>query len=224
MNFTIASDLAADVADRLEYSIRAALAERGAAWLALAGGRTSPPVFRRLSERIGDWSNVLAVPTDERWVPHHHPDCNLAAAKAAFADVRGLRWVTLTPAEAAGVVDAIPAEEALALHPEPFDVVLLGMGADGHFASLFPGADNLTLALDPAQPKAALAIVPRPMPSAGPFPRITLSLSRLLNSRRVVLAISGEDKRATLERAYANGFPVAALIEHCPNLEVVWSA
>ncbi len=223
MRFTTSTDLFAELAERLEASIAAALDARGAAWLALAGGRTAPPVFQRLSSRIHDWSKVRAVPTDERWVAHSHPDCNLSAAKAAFASARGLSWVALTPSAPGGEASAAFAAKALGVFPEPFDAVLLGMGADGHFASLFPGAVGLSDALDPAQRAAAMALVPNPMPSAGPHARITLTLSRLLNSRRVMLAISGDDKRATLERAHKDRLPVAALLDHCPTLEVVWS-
>lgn len=215
--------LAATLSERLVQVIDAALTARGSAFLALAGGRTAPPVFRRLSERVLDFSSVCAVPTDERWVPHSHPDCNLSAAKAAFAGAPGLRWLALTPAVPHGAVDADFAEQQLAGHPHAFDAVLLGMGADGHFASLFPGAPTLAAALDIRSRSAAIAIVPEPMPTAGPHPRISLTLARLLNARRVMLAITGADKRDTLERAHHDRLPIAALLDHCPDLDIVWA-
>lgn len=234
MNLTTHPDpaaLASAVATRIAAAIDEALAARGQALLALAGGRTSPPVFRQLAAQPRDWSRVCAMPSDERWVTRTHADCNLAQMQSAFAGADGIRWLPLVPEAPAGDADATYANAALAAHAEPFDVAMLGMGADGHFASIFPGAPTLDLALGHAAGLApdAVAILPDPMPAAGPHPRISLSLPRLLRSRLLLLAITGEDKRAVLERAQAEGdwrkLPVAALLawEH-PRFEVHWSA
>lgn len=219
--------LAEALAGEIDAVLDVALREREGAWLALAGGRTSPPVFRRLAARPREWSRVLAVPSDERWVAHDHPDCNLRQLRAAFAAAPDLRTLALTPAQPVGAADASLAEAALAAHPEPFDLSLLGMGADGHFASLFPGAPTLAAGLDLGTRHSAVAILPDPMPSAGPHPRISLTLARLIRSRRVLLAISGADKLAVLERAQAQGaassLPVAALLAAPVEVLVHWS-
>ena len=246
--------LASAVAARIASDLDAALAERGRALLALAGGRTSPPVFRRLAAQARDWSRVTILPSDERWVPATHADCNMRQMREAFARASGIHWLTLVPDLPAGAACADFALRALAAHPEAFDVAMLGMGVDGHFASLFPGAPTLAEALalpvradlsrglsdqpakssrdEPAPTEsktaAAVAIVPDPMPAAGPHPRISLTLARLLHSRTLLLVITGDDKRAVLERAQAEGassaLPVAALLraEH-PRAEVHWS-
>ena len=218
--------LAAAVATLIAGDLDAALGERGRALLALAGGRTSPPVFRQLAMQPRDWSRVTILPSDERWVAADHPDCNLRQMREAFAGAEGIRWLSLVPALPQGAPSTAFASGALAPYPQPFDVCMLGMGADGHFASLFPGAPTLAAALSPDQPEVAMPIVPDPMPSAGPHARVSLTLSRMLNSRRLLLVISGQDKRAVLERA-RNGdcsLPVASLLAAAhPCAEIHWS-
>ncbi|MCB1598515.1 MAG: 6-phosphogluconolactonase [Lysobacterales bacterium] len=238
--------LAGAVADRIAVAMDLALAERRQALLALAGGRTSPPVFRQLASAQRDWSRVTILPSDERWVAADHADNNLRQMREAFAGADGIHWLSLVPALPTGDADAGYANAALAEYPQAFDVAMLGMGADGHFASLFPGAPNLAAALQvPATVgadsvrdqgpsptasavKDAVAILPDPMPAAGPHPRVSLSLARLLRSRLLLLVITGADKRAVLEQARAQGdasmLPVAALLRAAhPAAEVHWS-
>jgi len=235
-----ADALATACASAIDAAIDDALRERGAALLALAGGRTSPPVFRRLAARLRDWSRITALPSDERWVAADHPDCNLRQMRDAFAGAENIRWLSLAPALPQGDASAAFANGALSTYPQPFDVCMLGMGADGHVASLFPGAPTLASALDPANTDAAIAIVPDPMPAAGPHARVSLTLARLLKSRRLLLAITGDDKRAVIERAMASvrpelvegrrmhtdhvDLPVAALLKAAhPAAEIHWS-
>src|SRR5690606_18283240 len=100
-------------------------------------------------------------------------------------------------------------------HPQDFDAVLLGMGADGHFASLFPGAANLADGLAPDSGIDAIATLPDPLPPEAPFARISLTLPRLLRAREIHLLVSGEDKRRVLRQAQqqdACRHPVAALL------------
>jgi 6-phosphogluconolactonase len=221
-----ADALATACAARIGALITRGLQTRGRAALALAGGRTSPPVFRRLATMPLRWDHVTVVPTDERWVPFRHADCNLRALREAFAGAEGLSSLRLVPDPPGGPPDATFANAQLATLPDTLDAVLLGMGADGHFASLFPGAANLAAALDPDARADAVAIVPSPLPAAGPHPRVSLTLARLLRSRAVVLAISGADKRATLRRAQAEpeAVPVGALLHaHGTQVEIHWS-
>jgi 6-phosphogluconolactonase len=223
-----AEALAVACADVLSDAIDGALSTRGSAVLALAGGRTSPPVLRRLAAQPRDWSRVTLLPSDERWVARTHPDCNLRQMQEAFGAASGMRWLSLVPEAPAGAPDAAFANAALAAIDGPFDATLLGMGADGHFGSLFPGAPTLARALAPDAQEAAAPIVPDPMPAAGPHPRISLTLARMLRSRRVLLAITGADKRAVLERAQRTPeplhLPVGALL-HAPGarIEIHWS-
>lgn len=223
-----ADALAGACAERIGQAIDAALAAHGRALLALAGGSTSPPILRRLAAQRRDWRAVTVVPTDERWVPSEHPDSNLRSLRAALAAADGIHWCALAPAATAGPADATFAQRTLEARPGPFDLCLLGMGTDGHFASLLRGAPNLAAALDPAGADAAVAIVPDPLPAASPHPRISLTLARLLTSRRLLLAITGSAKldvlRRAQQRAGAAALPVAALLRapH-PAAEIHWS-
>jgi len=223
-----ADALAHSCAGRIAACLDEALSKRSRAVLALAGGRTSPPIFRRLASAPRDWSRVTVLPSDERWVEREHADHNLRQMQDAFAGADGVRWLSLVPPHPTGVPDAAHAQAALAGVPDPFDVTLLGMGADGHFGSLFPGAPTLAGALDPRGTADAVAIVPDPMPSAGPHPRISLTLARMLRSRLVLLAITGQEKREVLARAQREGsasaLPVSALV-HAPGamVEIHWS-
>jgi 6-phosphogluconolactonase len=217
----------AALAGALVDACREAIAERGQAYLALAGGRTPLPAYRLAAAADLDWARVLAVPTDERCVPHDHPASNLRALRAAFAPAAP-RWLSLVPEDGDAARAAAHAREALAAHRLPFDAVVLGMGADAHTASLFPGAAGLNEALDPTGGGDACRIEPDPPPPDAPFPRITLTATRLLRARSWQLLVTGDDKRRALQAADAARdplrYPIAAFL-HAPGaqLHVHWA-
>ena len=233
--------LGAGVAAAMEAACRDAITLRGAAWLALAGGRTPLPVYAQLA-RAGLDGRIDAVPTDDRCVPHDHPACNLRNLREAFgseapAFARHSRVggndepgnIVAHPITAAsGDIDAslAQARAVLSAHPEPFDVVLLGMGADGHIASLFPGAANLRDGLAMDSGADAIATVPDPLPPEAPFARISLTLPRLMRARAVHLVVTGHEKRAVLRdvlQAPSSPLPVAALLRAGAPIHVHWS-
>lgn len=218
--------LVAHVTEVFVDACREAIHARGQAWLALAGGRTPLPVYAQLAA-AGLGGVVSAIPTDERCVPHDHPACNLRALREAFAADANIVGNPLTRED--GDVDAslAQARALLAVNPQPFDAVLLGMGADGHFASLFPGAANLAEGLATESGIDALATLPDPLPPEAPFARISLTLPRLLHAKQIHLVVTGADKRAVLRHAQAHpdsAFPVAALL-HAPghHVHIHWS-
>ena len=153
-----AETLARDLADITAARLRAAVSARGAASLVVSGGRTPAPMFRALRACELPWERVTVTLADERWVPADAADSNermvraeLLQGAAAAARFVGLVNAAPTPEAGRAATDA-----ALRAIPRPFDVVMLGMGNDGHTASLFPDAPALAAALAPAL-AAALA-------------------------------------------------------------------
>ncbi|HSW14019.1 MAG TPA: 6-phosphogluconolactonase [Solimonas sp.] len=192
-----AQALADDVATRLI----AAIAARGTASLVVPGGTTPLLFLAALSTRPLDWARVRVCPSDERWVDPAAPESNegllrrhLLRDAAADAVLVSLKTSAAVPEWAIEECSA-----RLALLPRPLDVVVLGMGTDGHVASLFPDAPEIDAALDLSQAAAVMAMRP---PSSA-LPRMSLSLRSLLDSRQLAILISGAEKRTVLELAAA---------------------
>jgi 6-phosphogluconolactonase len=224
-----AEALASAVAEALAAAIREGLAARGEAWLALAGGSTPFAAYRQLAAMTLPWAKVHLVASDERWVPAAHEKRNERALADAFAAAVGVTIHPLVP-ESERLFDAddagATAEASLSpLAHRAFDAVLLGMGADAHFASLFPQVTPAS-ALDAGHRAPVVALVPDPLPPEAPFPRISLTLSRLVATRSLLLMITGEAKRAVLESARtrpATDAPIHALLAAAPDLAIHWS-
>lgn len=206
----MAGALAAAVADAL----RSGLVGRGCAALAVSGGRSPVPFLEALSAETLDWSRVTVTLVDERWVVPASADSNealvrrhLLRGRAVAASLVPLKTPAQTPE--AGVAAALALRGAL---PRPFDAVVLGMGEDGHTASLFPDAAGLPAALDMAG-EAELACI---HPPVAPHARITLTLAGLLATRRLFVQAGGAKKREVLQRAAIQGnplrLPIAAVL------------
>lgn len=207
--------LAGKIAGQLGEALRA----EGRASLCVPGGTTPGPVFDMLSAVELDWSNVAVFLNDERWVGQDSPRSNtrllrqrLLIGKAAAARLVPLYAPTETPEEALG-------DLAEGLRPHlPISVLLLGMGADMHTASLFPGADLLDRALAEDAP----ILLPMRAEGAGE-PRITLTAPVLRDAMHTHILITGAEKRSALERAEglpATEAPVAAFLG---NATVHWA-
>jgi 6-phosphogluconolactonase len=221
--------MASLLADRIRDDLSRALLERGTAVLAVSGGSTPAALYKRLSGADIDWTRVTIVLVDERWVDFDAPGSNAhfihdtllqgAAAKAQFI---GLKTAAETPLDARDEVEA-----RLADIGEP-DVVVLGMGADGHTASWFPRAQGLDAALSMSGPRIA-AVQAAQTDVTGPHTqRMTLTLGAIAPAERIVLMISGASKREALERALQDGpvadQPVRALLRARDlPLEVHWT-
>lgn len=210
--------LALDVADHMAGLLRQGVAERGRALLIVSGGSTPVPFFQALARCALDWSAVTITLADERWVPPDHPDSNEALVRAHLlrANAAAAHFVPLyngaaTPAE--GVPEL---EATLAALPWPADAVVLGMGADGHTASLFPDAPELPYALIDAAPARCLAVA-SPTPPNVPVPRVSLTRRALLDTRQLIVHLTGEDKLELLHQAMLPGdvaeYPIRAVLQ-----------
>ena len=195
------------------------LRREGRASLSVPGGTTPGPIFDTLSGVDLDWANVAVFLNDERWVPEDSPRSNtrllrerLLRGKAAAAQLIPLYAPADAPETA---LDAL----ADGLRPHlPISVLLLGMGADMHTASLFPGADRLAEALAPDAP----LLLPTRAEAAGE-PRITLTAPVLKGAMNIHILITGQEKRDALERALTlppEEAPVRALLD---NATVHWA-
>jgi len=185
------------LADTIAAQLREALALEGRAVLSVPGGTTPGPVFDILSGVALDWENVSVLLNDERWVAEDSPRSNtrlvrerLLRDRAAAARLVPLYAPAARPEDR---LDELAAGVAAVL---PITVLLLGMGADMHTASLFPGADRLSEALSPEAP-VLMAL----RAEAAGEPRITLTAPALRTAMHCHILITGDDKRAALHRA-----------------------
>jgi 6-phosphogluconolactonase len=182
-----------DIADWLQTRLSAAL-EASAAPIAIAvpGGSTPFPILSALAGRPLDWRRVTVWPTDDRLVPENHPASNVGKIRALL-EPAGAEVVALT------TMEEVPR----------FALAWLGMGTDGHIASLFPSANPRA-----DDPERMRRLTPDPLPPEAPFDRITLTLPALLDSGELLFVIRGADKRALFEAAArgANDLPVARLL------------
>ena len=219
--------LASACARILHDTTQSALRERGRAQLALAGGRTPLPAYRRWAAGTTIDARTTILPTDERWVPAEHAGNNLSQLQSLFTGETSPRWLPLVPGHVGAVPELTQACASLAEIDADWDLVLLGMGEDGHFASLFPGDPGLAAALDPSGAADVVIGRPDPLPPEAPFPRISLSLARLLRSRRVLLVVSGQRKRELISQAQQHPdparWPVSALLHGSATVEIHWS-
>ena len=201
--------LAAKLSARIAKLLTAGIKHNGRASLAVSGGSTPVELFERLSELDIPWQEVIITLVDERWVEPTAADSNehlvrthLLQNRAAAATFIGMKNSAVTTG--AGEQEC---EQQLQQVPRPFDVLILGMGSDGHTASLFPGAEKLTRATDMTSGRTCMGIAP----ITAPHERMTLTLPAILDSGQIYLHISGQEKNDVLQNALAEG-----LVEEMP--------
>jgi 6-phosphogluconolactonase len=220
-DFVSPSLLAEALAGKVAEQLRDAIEQRGVATLVVSGGRSPVMFFQCLARQSLDWSKVVISLADERWVPVEHVDSNAGLLKRYLlvGDVAKARFIGLYRATATQQEAADEADRALAELP-PIDVLVLGMGDDGHTASLFPDSPNLTEAL---QVDGSRRCLPMRAPTV-PFQRLSMSRALLASARFPVLAVAGQGKLTTLRDALAGDdiaqMPIRAFLHS--SLEIYW--
>ncbi|MBK3745575.1 6-phosphogluconolactonase [Paraburkholderia aspalathi] len=225
-DFSNGNELAEALATFIALQLSDAIEARGSAVIAVSGGNTPLRLFEALSRKPIDWTAVTVTLVDERFVAPDNERSNeklvrehLLLNHAAHAKFVGLYNPTAT-AETA----AIAAANRISALPRPFDVVVLGMGNDGHTASFFPGGDRLDQAIDPSE-KAL--VVPMQAEGAGEG-RLTLTLPLLVEARLIVLHIEGAEKQQVLDHALSGDdemeIPVRAIFHHAQSpVQLYWA-
>ncbi|MER2492961.1 6-phosphogluconolactonase [Catenovulum sediminis] len=223
--FNSSNDLNENFAERVAGLLSAAIEKNGRASLVVSGGRTPLPFFQKLSQADIAWNKVAITLADERWVDKNHEASNTAlvlnnliqnkAADATFVELK-------TSEESA--FGAEPSVEAnLQKLSFPIDVLILGMGEDGHTASLFPCSEQIQQGL--TSEEVCIAV----QPTTAPHERMSLTLKSLLNSQQIFVHLVGESKKAVLDKALAgeqvSEMPIRAIVkQNNTPVEVVWAA
>lgn len=214
-------------ADAAADAIAEALAELGRKSFLATGGSTPGPVYDRLSRMDLDWASCRIAPTDDRFVDPASPDSNEPLLRGRLL-VDHAAAATFVPLKGSG---ATPDDDALAAESRlramlPTRAVLLGMGADGHVCSLFPDDPDLAARLDPAGERLVVGVA---MSSEKPYvPRISLTARAILETGLIVVFITGDEKRAVVERVLGDpnfSPPIATILrQDRVTVRVLWAA
>lgn len=214
-DYESADEMADAVAGDIGFVIESAIDARGAAVIALAGGKTPLPIYEKLAKAKIDWKRVTIVPGDDRIVPLGDPLSNVTAIGKIFIP-KGARVLPLVSDKAPDYKAAGRSADALLQDVHwPLDLCLLGVGGDGHCASIFPGPDY-DEALNGPKERRALGVMPDPLPPEAPVARVTLSRAAIVSARALMIAFTGETKKDVLEAAIEQGasssYPVGRVL------------
>lgn len=223
------AELAQRLAAWIGLRLHQAIEQRGHAVLAVSGGKSPVPLFEALRAQPLEWSRVSITLVDERCVPHDHPDSNTALVRAHLlqqnaAAASFVPWFDELPAtldDDALKALADGASHRLAREPWPWDIAILGMGEDGHTASLFPHAPGLQQALHASGPVAWTR------PLNAPHARLTLTLPALLATRELVLPLIGPAKLRVYQQARLSEddtLPISLVLHQHQTPVQVWLA
>jgi len=219
-------EMAAAVAGDIGFIVESALDARGSCLLAFPGGRTPKPIFERLAKADLNWKKVTIIPTDDRLVPMDSEQSNVRSIAQAFLRA-GARVVPIATEIPDYKLAGNSADARLQDLPWPPDLVWLGMGEDGHTASLFAGPD-LQNALDAPKARRAVGVMPDPLPEDAPVARVTLTRSAILSARTILITITGDRQRELLEGAIEDGqsskLPIGRLLAEVDQpIDIHWA-
>ncbi len=220
-------EMAAAVAGDIGFIIDSAIDARGEALIAIPGGTTPLPVYKALAAADLNWKRVTIVPTDDRLVPLSDEQSNVRAIAQVFL-ARGARVFPITSEIADYRLAGNAANAKLSELKFPLDLAWLGVGLDGHTASIFAGPD-LDDALNAPKGRHAVGVMPDPLPADAPVARVTLTRSAILGARTVLITITGQAKRDMLEGAIADGqssrLPIGRVLAEAEQpIDIHWCA
>jgi 6-phosphogluconolactonase len=220
-------ELADAVAGDVGFIIESAIDARGDAVIALPGGNTPLPIYKKLAAQPINWKRVTIVPTDDRLVAMDSPLCN-AAMLAKFFMTKGARVVPLGGDNPDHKMAGKAADARLQDLHWPLDLVWLGVGADGHTASIFAGPD-FDDAINAPNARRAVGVMPDPMPVDAPVARVTLTRAAILSARAITMVVTGDEKRALVEQAIKDGplspLPIGRVLGEAEQaIDIHWCA
>jgi 6-phosphogluconolactonase len=214
-DFDSAEEMVDQIVGDVTFIIEQALDSRGQALVAFPGGSTPKPILEKLAQANLRWKNVTIIPTDDRLVPVDNPLSNVAMIAKIFIP-KGARVLPITSEAADHKLAGNAANARLADLHWPPDLVWLGMGVDGHTASIFPGPD-FDDALNGGKDVRAVGVAPDPLPPEAPVNRVTLTAQAIASARVTMIVINGAKKREVLEKAIEEGvksaYPVGRVLD-----------
>ena len=215
------------VAGDIGFIVESALDARAACLLALSGGKTPVKAYEKLARQKIDWRKVTIVPVDDRLVKVDDPLSNAGMLAKIFLP-KGARVVPLGADNPDYRQAGAAADARLQDLPWPPDLVLLGMGEDGHTASIFPGPD-FESALDAPKARRAVGVMPDPLPKDAPVARVTMTRAAILSARALMIALTGDKKRKVLAQAIEDGasskLPIGRVLAEAEQpIDIHWSA
>jgi 6-phosphogluconolactonase len=196
-------ELAEAVAGDVGFIIESALDARGQALIALPGGNTPLPIYEKLAAAPIKWKHVTIIPTEDRLVAVDNPLSNVAMLAKAFMP-KGARVLPIATENKDHKAAGNAADARLQDLHWPPDLVWLGVGTDGHTASIFAGPD-MDDALNAPKARRAVGVLPDPLPPEAPVARVTLTRHSILSARTLLMVLTGADKRALVEQAIKDG-------------------
>jgi len=215
-----------NLANKVAGILSKAIAEQGKASLAVSGGSTPKGFFKALSSIDLPWNKVTITLADERWVDINDDASNtrLVHENLLQNNAKQATFFHLKQGDALSEETLIDLNIAAKANLLPFDVLILGMGEDGHTASLFPCSDEIVKALSITNSDSLIKVVPK----TAPHDRISFTFSHLIQSKNIVLHVCGEGKKSVIAKANADtdvmNMPIRAFLQHPQaNTEIFWA-
>jgi 6-phosphogluconolactonase len=223
--FAARDEASVAAAEHIAAALRTQLNSQDDAALIVTGGSSPARCYTELAATELEWSHVHVLLSDERWVPATDDNSNekLVRKTLLVDNAADAELVPIYSAATSAVERCLELNELLPALPLPFACTLLGMGEDGHVASLFPDAENLAAGLDENSADWCIPVAT----AASPHPRVSLTMKTLLNSEQIVLLIFGQTKRDVYEQAKAtpDAFPVSKLLSQDRTpVHIFWAA